>query len=268
MEGYSHDLIAQTTKASLAAGSNLLDPDVPVFALGVGVVHSVWAYMQGQITGAQAVHQVMLDGTTRVGLTVAGGFVGKTVGLLVFGPAGALVLGAAIPVLSQAQAKRVIDTVAPHVLANYKRWSKETSVSVDALVRRLEAALEAKTEILRTKYRSVGCGMLGRYVKARIEDDACFLRESKVRLARAAATGSAEERALAVIRWAGTSTVHPVIYQAEVKALSEAMGRRPAITAPIWEWVTAIRKTITQGVSAIGLVSARASGTPEDRQDR
>ena len=209
----------------------------------------------------------MLDGRTRVGLTVAGGFVGKTVGLLVFGPAGALVLGAALSVLSQAQAKRVIDSAAPYVLPDHQAWVKEASGSVDALVRRLEAALEEKIAILRTKYRSLGRGVLGRYVKARIEDDARFLRESNVRLAMVAAT-NAEEQALAVIAWAGCSTVHPALYQTEVKVVSEAMRRRPAITAPIWEWATAIRHTITQGTSAIGSVLPYANGTRQDRQDR
>lgn len=267
VEGYSHEFIAETTQSAIDAGVNLLNPNVPVFALGVGVAHNIWAYVRGQVTGVQAMHQIMLDGTTRVGLTVAGGFVGKTVGLLVFGPAGALVLGAVLPVLSQAQAKRVIDRVGPYVLPGYEQWEKETSASADALVRRLGATLEAKIAILRTKYRSLGFGLLGRYVKARIEDDARFLRESKVRLVMAAATDSAEERALAVIVWAGCSTVHPALYQTEVKLVSEAMRRRPAITVPIWEWVTAIRQAITQGGS-IGPVPRCATGTPHDRQDR
>jgi hypothetical protein len=186
----------------------------------------------------------------------------------VFGPAGALVLGAALPVLSQAQAKRVIDSVAPYVLPDHQAWAKEASGSVDALVRRLEAALEEKIAILRTKYRSLGRGVLGRYVKARIEDDARFLRESNVRLAMVAATDNAEEKALAVIAWAGCSTVHPALYQTEVKVVSEAMRRRPAITAPIWEWATAIRHTITQGASAIGSVLPYGNGTRQDRQVR
>jgi len=156
---------------------------------------------------------------------------------LVFGPAGALVLGTALPVLSQAQAKRVIDIVVPYVMSDYKQWAEETSASVDTLVRRLKAALEAKIARLRSKYRSLGCGVLGGYVKSRIEDDARILRESKVRLALAAATDGTEGRALAVIAWAGCSTVHPALYQTEVKVVSEAMRRRPAITVPIWEWI-------------------------------
>ena len=92
-----------------------------MFAICVGAANSVWAYVQGQITGAQAMHQIMLDGAARAGLAVAGGFVGKTVGLLVFGPAGALVLGAALPVLSQAQTKRLLDVVVPYVLPGYEQ---------------------------------------------------------------------------------------------------------------------------------------------------
>lgn len=118
-------------------------------------------------------YQIILDGAMRVGLTVAGGFVGKTVGWLVFGPAGALVLGPALPVLSQTQTTRVIDSVVC-VLPDYVGWAEEVSASIDNLVRRLEAALEAKTAILRTKYQSLGRGVLDRCVTTRIEDDARF----------------------------------------------------------------------------------------------
>ncbi|MGH8478595.1 MAG: hypothetical protein ACREXK_03200 [Gammaproteobacteria bacterium] len=235
------------------AGNALVNPNVPVFAICVGAANSVWAYVRGHITGAQAMHQIMLDGAARAGLAVAGGFVGKTVGLLVFGPAGALVLGAALPVLSQAQAKRLIDSVGLYVLPGYEQWDKETSASVDALVVRLKAALEAKTAILRTKYRSLGCEVLGRYVKARIEDDARFLRESKVRLERAVTTPNGPEgRALAVVAWAVSSTVHPALFQAEMKALFEVLGRRPSITAPIRGGVTAVGDAIIKRFSAIG----------------
>ena len=53
LEGYSHQLIAETTQVALDAGVNLLNPHVPVFALGVGAAHNIWAYVRGQITATK-----------------------------------------------------------------------------------------------------------------------------------------------------------------------------------------------------------------------
>jgi hypothetical protein len=152
-------------------------------------------------------------------------------------------------------------------MSDYRQWAMEASASVDTLVRQLEAALGAKTAILRTKYRSLGCGVLGRYVKTRIEDDARFLRESTVRLERAVAIPDGpEERAHAVIAWTVSSTVHPALVQTEMKALFEVLGRRPSITAPIGGWATAVWHAIVRGISATGSVLSLASGTPQDRR--
>ena len=109
--------------------------------------------------------------------------------------------------------------------------------------------------------------MLGGYVKTRIEDDARFLRESKVRLERAVTTPDGPEgRALAVIAGAGSSTVHPALFQTEMKAVFEVLGRRPSITPPIGGLVTAGVHAITRGLYAIGSVLSSASGTAQERR--
>jgi hypothetical protein len=109
--------------------------------------------------------------------------------------------------------------------------------------------------------------VLGRYVKARIEADARFLRESKVRLERAMATPDCPEGgAHGVIAWTGSSTVHPALVPTEMKALFEVLGRRPSITVPIGGWATAVWHAMVRGISATGSVLSLASGTPQDRR--
>ncbi|MGH8453972.1 MAG: hypothetical protein ACRESW_05415, partial [Nevskiales bacterium] len=103
VEGYSNELISHVTDSSMAAGADVFDPAVPVFALAVSAIRNLMNYNAGKVSGTQAVEQIVLDGSTRVGLAVAGGYLGTGIGLLVFGPAGALVWGSVLPVLAQAQ---------------------------------------------------------------------------------------------------------------------------------------------------------------------
>lgn len=92
VEGYSNEVVEHVTRSSLEAGDDMLHPNVPVFTLVLSGIRNVGRMNRNEITGAQAIQEVLLDGGTRAGLAVVGNYVGVGVGLLVFGPAGALVL--------------------------------------------------------------------------------------------------------------------------------------------------------------------------------
>lgn len=231
VEGYSDELISHVTTSSIKAGANVFNPDVPVFALGVSAVRNLMNYNAGKISGTQAVEQVVLDGSARVGLAAAGGYLGTGIGLLVFGPAGALVWGSVLPVLAQAQASRFIGLLDKYIQSkDYTQWASEAHRDIDALLTRLDESLENKIQLLRNKYEAIGRGHLSDYVRYRFTDEERFLRESKARLAllRPEICGSVEQRALDVIRWTAGSTVHPARYQEVLKKLNGTLMRRPS----------------------------------------
>lgn len=231
VEGYSDELISHVTTSSIEAGANVFNPDVPLFALGVSAVRNLMNYNAGKVSGTQAVEQVVLDGSARAGLAAAGGYLGTGIGLLVFGPAGALVWGSVLPVLAQAQASRFIGLLDKYIQSkDYTQWASEAHRDIDALVTRLDEALEHKIQLLRNKYEALGRGHLSDYVRYRFTDEERFLRESKARLAllRPEIRGSVEQRALDVIRWTAGSTVHPTRYQAVLKQLNGTLMRRPS----------------------------------------
>jgi uncharacterized membrane protein len=232
VEGYNNELVTHVTEISVKAGANVFSPDVPVFTFAVSAVRNLLGYQAGKVSTMQAVEQIILDGSTRIGLAVAGGYAGSAIGLLVFGPAGALVLGATVPVLSQAQASSITGALDKLVRGDdYKQWAEEINQAVDASVACLEQAIEDKRQILRSKYGALGSGGVSDYVRARIEDDARFLRESLALLKHLNQQhwDAAEQRALAVIRWAGSSTIHPACYQSELVAMDNAL-KKPLIT--------------------------------------
>lgn len=231
---YSDEIVTHITDESIAAGDGVLTPNVPVFALGVSAARNLLGYSHGKITGAQAVEQFMLDGSTRAGLAAFGGFVGHAIGLLAFGPAGALVFGATVPVLSQAQSNRVKGALDKYITSeSYKSWSVEAGRALNNMIGSLTRSLSFKEEIGHEKRQRLGTDVLADYVRARLEDDAWFLAELRLRLGQIDTNSekSIEQKAAAVLAWTGTSPIYPALYQSELNALNTVMQARPGILA-------------------------------------
>ena len=249
VEGYSDQLVTHVTQTSLDAGDGMLHPHVPLFALGISALRNFGAYREGRISALQAVEQVVVDGGTRAGLAALGGYAGTTVGLLVFGPAGALVLGGVIPVLSQAQAGRVKGMLDAHIhTQRYRDWTERAHESVDAMCQSLNATVEEKLARLRAKWQGFGGGGIRDYIRARLEAEAAFLKEAQARLGQVTRTNmpNAEQRSIEVIRWAAGSTVHPVDYQAELRTLQHVLAERPGLPDRINEMGGIVKEKVSR----------------------
>jgi hypothetical protein len=230
VSGYSDETVTHLTSESLEAGAEMFDPDVPVFALGVSVYRYTMQYRNGRIGLSQAAEQVIAEGTTRASLAVAGGFLGKTVGLLVFGPAGALVLGGSLPVLAQAQHRTVTGLCKNLGGIRYRHWRDRTEEAMERLASKLKEALASKIELVQRRRQSVSRdGFFARFVKARWVDDSVHLREQQALLDRILEKKSKniDRRAHKIIAWTGKSTIHPVHYQKELLTFNEVYQQKP-----------------------------------------
>jgi hypothetical protein len=78
----------------------------------------------------------------------------------------------------------------------------------------------------------------------RLVDEKTFIRESRIRLEQLThgMTPSVEQRALAVIRWVASSTVHSSTYQDELRALQEVLKKSP----PLTDRIEAIAEDVTK----------------------
>lgn len=231
VEGYSQAGVQHVTDQTLDAGDGMLHPHVPTFALMLAVAHGLDRYQKGQVTGSQAIQDVVVNGTVRAGLAVAGNYAGVAIGLLVFGPAGALVLGSALPVLSRTQSERakgLLDraTRGPSFLI----WEKEARLAWDALVEVLRAGLKDKEKMIKARAWSAS-NAAADYLAWRRDEDIRFLREAALRL-----DSMANDRELnidkaseQILVWITTSTLHPAVYQSQLKQLLSVFDRRPGI---------------------------------------
>lgn len=236
VEGYSNEVVEHITRSSFEAGDNMLHPSVPLFTLVLSGIRNVKRVNRDEITGTQAFQEVLLDGGTRAGLAVAGNYVGVGVGLLVFGPAGALVLGAVMPVLSQRQSARFKGKLDGWIQnETYRNWAVEAEAALSRLAERVDEAIFKKASLIRSRQPAESRAVIASYLQWRIDDELGFLDEIRCRLEqiRRDAVVSVEASASRLMSWLSTSTLHPSVYQVELAAMSEVFGRRPSTTVRV-----------------------------------
>jgi hypothetical protein len=240
VEGYSNGLVEHMTDRSIEAGDGMTHPHVPTFALILSAYRNFLRLQRREITAEQAYQQVLLDGATRMSLAAIGGFAGKGIGLLIFGPAGALVLGVVVPVASQMQSKSVQSRLDAIVTSKiYKDWKIDMQLAIDALVMKVSSSLTTKANVIKQRLDALEDGAAAIYLRWRLNDDLCFLREAWCRLDLLT---NERERSIEMmfsklLVWTGTSTIHPAVFQEELAASSRVFARRPRMTDRLMEHV-------------------------------
>lgn len=232
VEGVSNELVTSVTDMSVEAGQALADPDVPALAFAITAYRSARGLCEGELTGPQAVEQVLMDGTVRVGLAISGQWAGVGVGLLLFGPAGAWILGAGLPILAQSQTSRIVGEVKARVrLPERKRWSELSHKLLDALQAAGINSLELRTEQLDRICNSIGTSWPADYIAYRIGDRRQFANEC-IRRQKSIDSNSItlpEQRAAATLRWLAVSDIHPLAYQTELAKLTGCLKAQPGL---------------------------------------
>jgi hypothetical protein len=233
IEGYSNQIVETITIGSIDAADSLMNLHVPEFALILSAARGIRSYNRSEITSGQAIHEVLLDGGTRAGLAVAGGYVGSGMGLLLFGPAGALVFGGVVPILSQMQSKRARALLGEWIQdETYGQWSDETQEEFEQFLTELEPALIAKAELVKNRMIPTGSDVVSQYVRWRVGEELSYLRELYCRLRdiREHEALSLEEKCADLMAWLTKSTLHPVVYQQPLTGLADAFSKRPTTT--------------------------------------
>jgi len=266
VEGLSNELVEQVTRDSLSAGVDLLNPSVISLAGTISAARGLLAYRRGQLTGKQAVEQVLLDGMVRTGLAASGSVAGASVGMLLFGPAGALVLGSGSPVLAQMMTTRLTEQLRSRSKGKaYREWESQAHGKLDALQRCVMEALTHKQSQVKEKLGLVPNSRVGGYLGWRFEDEHAFYCEchQRLRLLGATARPYPEQRLADTLRIMALCGVHPAIYQVELQAVHDWLKARPGLTA--WLDRKQIDKAANRGKGLVGEAWQSARGLAEER---
>ena len=244
VEGYSQQSVQELTDQTLDAGDAMLHPHVPLFAVTLSAIWQWSRFSSGQVSGSQAVQEVLINGTVGASLAVAGNYAGVAIGLLVFGPAGALVLGSALPILSRSQVGLAKDWAeAATKGAAYKDWHSKAHASLHRLIAVLHARLLDKTQRIKARAIHPKAPLIDSYLHWRVDEDVRFLNEVRLRLQqiRDDSRLNVEDASERLIVWISTSTLHPATYQSELHGLLDLLGRRPALKDNLTEKTVSVR---------------------------
>lgn len=178
-----------------------------------------------------------------------------TIGLLVFGPAGGLVLGSVLPILSRTQSERA-KALADKVVRGkgYMVWQEQACQAYRTLVERLESGLKDKAERLKAR-TATGPDLAKDYVAWRLNDELRFLREAWLRLQTISQQAGLDIEVATekLLLWLGTCTLHPAVYQVELLEWLRIMSQRPTLGDNVGESARAVStfwRDLTEGVKS------------------
>ena len=218
LEGHTNELIEQVTARSYAEAKDIADNDVPEIALAYVAARQMWKLKKGEMTGTQATSQILIEGTARAGLAVAGGIVGQSVGLLLLGPAGALIVGGVLPIVAQVGAGSLVAR-AKSAVGRRSEIDEDNDAHCENLCVAVEKAIDHKLSTLRLKHRQVSNGVAGTYIRHRLMDEARHLDECQGRLLALRKEGRDRPDRVAEILRISLRAVHPGRYQRELRGL-------------------------------------------------
>ncbi|MDR9759429.1 hypothetical protein RJJ37_07250 [Rhizobium redzepovicii] len=226
IDGFDRDIADLVMKTSLEAGEALGDLNVPYFAMAISSARNLYRVWQGRIPLSDLPFSVVMDGSVKGGLSAIGGLSGKALGLLVFGPAGALVLGGVGGVgallgsgWTREQATRILSS----------EWLGELDVTTERFRLALISAIDAKIVRLEDK-RSQTAAIEHPdrdWLVDRFSDDIVSLCEARHELQVDIVTLRQPSKARACIEIMNRASVHPMAVETQIVELLEVLKSEP-----------------------------------------
>jgi hypothetical protein len=233
VEGFDYEKADYLLDQGLEGGADLMNVHhhIPLFAAAVSSARNLHGWWKGSIPLSNLPFEIVLGSTVKGGLAVAGGFGGKFIGLLLFGPAGAVIGGGLAGVASVMGRGFVRSTIDDFVAPT---WSKETSLACDAFIKALTRALKKKMSLLDSKLAKLENDHRAeaQWVAHRIADDRLFVIEGLCRVdAIGRIKGDIQQMAQSALRIMHDHAVHPWSVHKELSALLNALNSKPTAAA-------------------------------------
>jgi len=229
VEGFERDIADLIMTTSLEAGEALGDLNVPYFAMAISSARNLHRVWKGRMPLSDLPFSVVMDGSVKGGLSAIGGLSGKALGLLAFGPAGALVLGGVGGVgallgtgWTREQATRLLSS----------EWLAELDAATERFKEALISAIDLKIRLLKEKTsQTETTGSPQRtWLVRRFSDDIVSLCEARHDLQIDVITNQQPSKARACIEIMMKASVHPIAVDTELAELLGALKAQPSKT--------------------------------------
>lgn len=229
VEGYDRETVHDVMRNALDAGMELDELDVPIFAASVSVARNLYSWWKGTLPLEDLPFEVVMEGAVKGSLAAAGGFVGSAAGLLIFGPAGAVVfsgLGGSGALFGSGWTRKKVDGVL------FVSWKQDLHAATDQFVAALERAMKKKIGILQSKIEwvSEAENEHTHWLKLRMMDEQLAVAESLADVRVIGKEVDQPDRAMLCLQKMREACVHPWSVNEELKFLLDTISEKPAIT--------------------------------------
>ena len=224
VEGYTYEFTDGLVEAALKAGTEIGDYELVPMIATMSVIKNANGWWIGQQSLKEASFNVAVESATKGAMSVAGGFVGKGIGALMFGPAGAYVFGGVLAVAATMESHWLSDHV--DTVLDPTR-DKELDQAAAILLKSCIGHLEAKILGVESKINSLPKNKISDAMRYRWAWELAFI-QSKINEANFLLKGrrqSGERLTIAALEFSTRCGVHPFWLQEDYKGLLTILQR-------------------------------------------
>ena len=234
VEGFDYETTDKVLEQSLESGADLMDLRIPFFAVAVSAARNIHGWWKGSIPLKDIPLEVAVDGAIHGGLSAAGGIAGATLGLLLFGPAGAVIFGGggqAGALFGAGAARRKFDDL------RTREWAASTGEAADAFRVALDEAMQSKIRRIHSRATEIEVPdpALQHWARLKFADRALCVAECRAELdCLPDHPVDRTKELLALMRRAG---VHPLSVNEPLGNLMNILAEKPRVADQAKEMV-------------------------------
>ena len=224
IEGYTYEFTDGLVETAIKAGTEIGDYELVPLIATMAVIRNAHGWWIGQQNLKDASFNVALESAAKGIMAVAGGFAGKGIGALMFGPAGAYIFGGVLAVAATTESHWISGRVDSVIDPDH---DAALSSAAQSLLRTCMEHLEAKVLGIEVKANSLPHNEISDAMRYRWEWESVFTKGkiNEACLILDGNTSSGENLAVAALEFASKCGVHPAWLQDDYIKLLELMKK-------------------------------------------
>ena len=223
--GYTHEKASGMLTQAIEAGQELDDYEILSSVAVVSAVRNTLDWQKGDQTFQSATFNIALDSLSKGGMAIAGGVAGTGLGMLLFGPAGAYVLGGVSTVFGATQGNILTNQLDKFL--DPDREEKLCRLS-NELLETCNVELKKKIDLLDQKISVLSNEGISAYVRYRLTWDkiACQIAVKRHEASIKASTFNGTKKIFKALKLASESTVHPYCLQKQYVEIADTLNQK------------------------------------------
>jgi hypothetical protein len=225
VSGYTHENASGLLTQSIEAGQALDDYEILSSIAVVSAVRNTISLKKGEQSFQSATFNIALDSLTKGSMAITGGVAGTGIGMILFGPAGAYILGGISTVFGATQGKVLINWIDKALDPERENLLKAHS---NNLLKTCNIELTKKIKLIDEKIAIFSDDGISSYVKARLEWEKLYFQVTINRHETLINNKSFNgiKKISKALKLASESTVHPYCLQDSYKKIANTLNQK------------------------------------------